>query len=200
MIAFMFTAAGSLALYLTYLLIHGQSPKVKQRVTSTIPAAVQDADEPRASGSVSSLVTAVAASGNDPHIEDRPRELGGDAANTGTDRESVTTGSLEEQWKGKLSDEQIGQVLSHVDFDKVFNVNTAPIDDVANGADMKTKEDRCKNFHVSVNSGEATKGFMQRMEDPKMRSTESDFLRFGYNKEQSAFFLSEHCGSTEDTF
>ena len=112
----------------------------------------------------------------------------------------MTTGSLEERWKGKLTDEQIGQVLSHVDFDKVFNVNTAPIDDVANGADMKTKEDRCKNFHVSVNSGDATKGFMQRMEDPKMRSTESDFLRFGYNKEQSAFFISEHCGSTEDTF
>ena len=90
------TAAGGLALYLLYLIQTGESPKVVQRVVSTIPAPRTDSTkEPAMSGSASSIVTAVANTGIDPHVDARPTELGGDLASTGTELPQVTQQSLD---------------------------------------------------------------------------------------------------------
>lgn len=90
------TAAGGLALYLFYLLQEGQQPKVVERVVSTVPAPVIDKKvEPKMSGSASSVVTAVANSGINPHLESRPAALGGDSASTGADQAPATQSTLD---------------------------------------------------------------------------------------------------------
>jgi len=58
------------------------------------PHVVDDRVDPRASGSYSSVVTAVASSGPDPYIEERPVQLGGRGA---FEAEERTFGSLEEE-------------------------------------------------------------------------------------------------------
>ena len=200
--ALVLTAAGGLSLYLTYLLIHGEQPRVAQRIISTVPRPKQDnMKEPVTSGSASSIVAAIAQAAQDPHLMDRPVALGGDAANTGTDREHPTAGSLEEERVpgNVLSQEQINGIIQDMDFQSVFNDEIAPVDDSANGADMKTKDDRCSHFAVSINSakeGMYDGKWMKRQDDPAKRSTEKQFLEMGYDSKQAAFLESEHCGTT----
>lgn len=89
---------GGLTLIAAFMLIHGESPRIAQRAMRTTPSPIEDRMmQPRISGSVTSLTKAIAENGNDPTLTDRPTELGGDAANTGTEIEAPTTKSIEEE-------------------------------------------------------------------------------------------------------
>jgi len=192
--ALVLTAAGGLTLYLTYLLVHGETPRVVQRVVSTVPRPKQDATlQPRTSGSASSIVSAIARSGQDPHFTDRPTKLGGDAANTGTKQEHPTARSLTDaRGPGNaLSDAQIQNIIGGMDWESVFDDELAPVVPDKNSEDMK--EDRCTHFAANIHKlkeGER----LQRKANESKRYTEKQFLEAGYNKDQAAFLQQEHCG------
>jgi len=105
-------AGGGLVLYGAYLLIHGESPRPTQRVASTVPAPVVDPImQPQVSGSVSSITKAIAEDANDPTLTDRPTELGGDAANTGTKKVPVTTKSIEQKKAPVAYSEEVNRTV-----------------------------------------------------------------------------------------
>ena len=82
--AILFAAIGGSALWLWYLLVHGETPAPVQRLSSTVPSKIRDTTkQPRVSGSGTSVMAAIASSGNDPSLIDRPAALGGDHSSTG---------------------------------------------------------------------------------------------------------------------
>ena len=99
------TAAGGVLLYTSYLLIHGERPRVIQRAGTTMPSPIEDrTQQPAVSGSVSSLTNSIAQQGDNPTIIDRPVALGGDYASTGSDQEAVTHKSMEQSNADELDD------------------------------------------------------------------------------------------------
>lgn len=117
--AVVIAVSGGALLYMLYLATTGESPRVVERVLSSIPAPISDPKmQPRVSGSASSLVQAAANSVMDPTIAGRVQALGGDAAATGAQQPSVSSKSLEvaplswdDAWCEGLNTEQCAELM-----------------------------------------------------------------------------------------